>query len=248
MKPEAVISIENSGNENPRRNMAWQRLGVSEEDIAKIPKISHIISKLKGGRPQAIDFLRHSEAEEAKEFFTVYESIPQYLSELLPVEAFCFAARIDSRVICTLIFEQAQNQTQQAARMMTAANLEEIVEAGIGVAKTPEGVKDRENLLKATSFLPVPESMRISINASASASAAATAKAAAIATLPPAEDTIKRMSNRFTERFIGTESGTRPALAEGRENELNNLRPPNPREMEAIENREIMEEGEETEE
>ena len=197
------ISEERSKSEY-RIEAAYEKLGCTAEDVATVPKISHILKKIKGGVREAIEFLRHSTADEARQFFKTYEDLPKYLADTLPIEAFCFAAGVDTRTICKLIFDQALEQSNQAARMLTAVNLEDLVQASIDVGKQPLGQKDRENLQKAAGFLPIPDGMKINILNQNSANATSSAQAAAVATLPPAESTIRRMSDRFTERFIGT--------------------------------------------
>lgn len=230
----AEIGKEHSTSEF-RREEAYKRLGISPDDVAKVPKISHILKKIKGGNPEAIELLRHSQDKDAKEFFRVYEDLPSYLSALLPIEAFCFAAGVDTRAICKLIFNEALDQSNQAARMLTAASLEDLVQVSIDVGKAPLGIKDRENLQKAIGFLPIPDGMKINIHNSNSATATASAQAAAVASLPPAEDTIRRMSSRFNRRFIGSDSPM-VALPEAQTEEID--MPPIRRELVPIEREE----------
>ena len=214
----AEIGAEHSKSEF-RREHAYKKLGISPDDVAKVPKISHVLKKIKGGNAEAVELLRHSKAQEAIDFFKVYEDIPAYLAALLPIEAFCFAAGVDTRTICQLIFNEALDQSNQAARMLTAINLEDLVQTSIDVGKAPLGIKDRENLQKAIGFLPIPDGMKINITNNNSATATASAQAAASATLPPAEDTIRRMSTRFNQRFMGSES-PQAALPEAQEEEI----------------------------
>ncbi len=203
-----------------RREQAYKKLGISPDDISKVPKISHVLKKIKGGNTEAVELLRHSKAQEAIDFFKVYEDIPAYLAALLPIEAFCFAAGVDTRVICQLIFNEALDQSNQAARMLTAASLEDLVQTSIDVGKQPLGQKDRENLQKAAGFLPIPDGMKINIlNQNSSTATASAQAAAASATLPPAEDTIRRMSTRFNQRFMGSDS-PQAALPEAQEEEI----------------------------
>lgn len=219
----AEIGKEHSTSEF-RREEAYKRLGISPDDVAKVPKISHILKKIKGGNPEAIELLRHSQDKDAKEFFRVYEDLPSYLSALLPIEAFCFAAGVDTRAICKLIFNEALDQSNQAARMLTAANLEDLVQTAIDVGKQPLGQKDRDNLLRIADLLK--DGTKVSVNTSVTATASA--QAAAVASLPPAEDTIRRMSSRFNRRFIGSDSPM-VALPEAQTEEID--MPPIRREM-----------------
>lgn len=209
LPPDFDQIAEEYSRSDARRDQAFERLGVKPDDVNKVPKISHILKKIKGGNEEAVELLRHSKADEAGEFFKVYEDLPVYLAKVLPIEAFCVAAGVDSRTICKLIFDQAMEQSNQAARMLVAANLEDLVQASINTGMEPLGIKDRENMQKAAFFLPMPEGMKINIQTSANATAAAQSSSTAVATLPPAEDTIRRLSNRFNNRFMGTET---PAL------------------------------------
>lgn len=219
--PDNVAEIGKDHNKSEyRREQAYKKLGISPDDVVKVPKISHILKKIKGGNTEAVELLRHSQDTKALEFFKVYEDIPSYLAELLPIEAFCFAAGVDSRDICKIIFNEALDQSNQAARMLTAANLEDLVQVSIDTGKAPLGIKDRENLQKAIGFLPIPDGMKINIHNNNSATATASAQSsAAVATLPPAEETIRRMSTRFNERFIGSEK-PQAALPEGEQEEI----------------------------
>lgn len=223
--PDNVAEIGAEHNKSDfRREQAYKKLGISPDDINRVPKISHVLKKIKGGNVEAVELLRHSKAQEALDFFKVYEDIPAYLAALLPIEAFCFAAGVDTRVICQLIFNEALDQSNQAARMLAAANLEDLVQVSIDVGKLPLGIEDRKNMLKATKFLE--DGPKININNSATATASAQA-AAVSATLPPAEDTIRRMSARFNKRFIGSES-PQSTLPEGESEEI--IIPPSRRE------------------
>jgi hypothetical protein len=71
-----------------------------------------------------------------------------------------------------------------------------VVEEAVGQALTPAGTREREMVLKHTGFLPTPKTSIVNVRGN---NAVVGGNQTNLAVLPPVEDTVRRMSDRFLE-------------------------------------------------
>lgn len=116
----------------------------------------------------------------------------------LPVEAYCLAAGVAPSRILELITIVCVRMASTASQIIAAINHPRVVQKSVDMALTDEGIEDRTLLHKATGFLPTSKgpSQVVNVNTSANASAQA---AATVVAAPPAENTIRRMVDRFND-------------------------------------------------
>lgn len=145
------------------RDEAYERLGVTPEQVSTVPQISHLLRRLDGGRSAAIALLRGSANPDARRFLEVYDDAPVTLRARLPIEAFCLAAGIPTYRMAGIVVEEAVRQGTMVSIVIAASNLPRIVRKTVEMALTNGGVRDREMLLQATGFLPLPRGSTIPI-------------------------------------------------------------------------------------
>jgi hypothetical protein len=198
-----------------QRALAYDMLGVPPNTVAEAPRITHLIAKIRGGLPAALEALRASDAPEARKFIARYDNLlyPSYVRRVLPLEAFAVAAGISPTRLFGVIAEAIRVQAQQLGVVKAAQRHEEIVDVSSECAANPLGVEDRMAHLKHMAFLPAAKGAQISIVTNATATATADAKAAAIAA-PAPEDTIRRIveaRQRNAQLVAGQQQALPPA-------------------------------------
>ena len=187
-----------------RRRRAYEMLGVQPNAVADAPKIGHLLAKLKDGKATALEALRASDLPEARKFISKHDNIllPSFVRKTLPFEAFCIAAGISPTRMFGVIAEVIRLQKSQLGAIRAAERHEAIVEKSSEFALDPAMVDDRMAHLKHMGFTPSPKGSTINIGVQATANAAAAAKSDA-ASLPPAEDTIRRMVEARQRAALG---------------------------------------------
>jgi hypothetical protein len=204
-----------STNAAARRATAYSLLGVSPNVVAAAPRITHLIRKIKGGWPSALEALRASDSREARSFMIRYDDLylPSYVRKVLPIEAFAVAADLSPTRLFAVIAECIRTQKQQLGAIKAAQAHEEIVEVSSQAALDADRVEDRMAHLKHMAFLPAAKGAQISIVNQASATASADAKSLAVSAESP-EATIRRMveaRQRNAQLAAGQQAALPPA-------------------------------------
>lgn len=181
-----------------RRVHGYALLRVAPNDVAAVPRITSLVAKLRGGQSAAIAYLRSSESAIARAFLAHYDNLllPDWVHSALPIEAFCVAAHVSPTLLWKEIVAQYRTVNAELASIAVSESHPDLVDRMIEWAKGPDGDKDRLHLLRHMAFLPQPKGAQVSATFNVSANSAATAQAAALPA-PPAEDTIRRLSDRF---------------------------------------------------
>jgi hypothetical protein len=143
-------------------------------------------------------YLEASDHPDARKVLNVFYSCFKIHRRVLPIEAFCVAASVSPLRILEILTATCVRLGAQASTLVAAVNHPRVVEKTVEMALTDGGHDDRADLHKAVGFLPTAKGSQTTIQVVQNASAAANAQAASAA--PPAEQTIRRLVNRFNER------------------------------------------------
>lgn len=144
-------------------------------------------------------YLQTSSDPDARKVLDAYHSIIKSFRVSLPIEAFCFAASVSPLRILEIITATCVRLGAQASSIVAAVNHPRVVEKTVEMALTDGGHEDRADLHKAVGFLPTAKGSQTVIQVTQNAQTSATAQAASVPA-PPAEQTIRRLVNRFNER------------------------------------------------
>jgi hypothetical protein len=200
---------------------AYSRLGIKPRDVERsmqiTPQLEQIYHQLKQVQHSLIlnaqepsesfpddtyYYLRASDSEDAKKVLLSYYSIPKFLRKELPIEAFCLHAGVPALRILEIVTSVCVRIGATASTVIAALAHPRVVESTIQSAMLPgaEGHADRQDLHKATGFLPTPKGNKTQININQSANASAESNVAQqFVSAPPPEQTIRRMVDRFND-------------------------------------------------
>lgn len=152
-------------SKDSRLAKAYERLGITEEECKAAPQISHILKSVEGGIPQIIEYIRGSEADEARRWVKVYDDLPISVANLLPFEAFCVAANITTKKMLEVITGACFEQATVTSNLIAKAAHPKIIKASVESAGLlgKEGWSDRQMLHQREGFAPIPKTQVINI-------------------------------------------------------------------------------------
>lgn len=174
------------------RNRALGILGLTMAQVDEVPRIRHITASV-GDSARLLEFLSGSEEPEARA--VVEQSLklsPAQLRET-PIEALCVAAEIPTRKLLGVLTSAVAEQQNAATMLLSKAMHPKIVQATVDAALLPDGTNDRRMLHLAEQFIPVPKTA-ITYNRQVLID---NRQQTAVAILPPVEQAVQRMSERF---------------------------------------------------
>lgn len=179
-----------------QRLQSYRALGVSANDVAEFPRLALSI-KSAGGKLKALEYIRSSADPAARRFISVYDNIllPVAVRRILPIEAFCVAARVTADDFRSVLARSIRTIHQFESAVKAAEAHPAIVNKSTELAQ--EGDFHHATLnMKHMGFLPAPANSRVEVNVSAHAQAASQVQSA-IVSAPSPENTIRRLVNRF---------------------------------------------------
>jgi hypothetical protein len=141
-------------------------------------------------------YLSSDDHADARKVLLAYHSIPHYCRDVLPIEAFCVAAKVSPLSILGILVGSIVRMGAAARTVIAMVNQPRVVQKSVEMALTDDGIADRELLAKATGFLPTPKGAQTIVNVAANANAAATAQSASA---PPPEQTVRTLVDLFNE-------------------------------------------------
>jgi hypothetical protein len=143
-------------------------------------------------------YLSSDDHADARKVLLAYHSIPHYCRDVLPIEAFCVAAKVSPLSILGILVGSIVRMGAAARTVIAMVNQPRVVQKSVDMALTDDGIADRELLAKATGFLPTPKGAQTIINVDNKSSATANAQSAVV-DAPPPEQTIRRLVDRFND-------------------------------------------------
>jgi hypothetical protein len=177
---------------------AFDILGVTPEEVAATGNIIKQLQVITQGVGGAIKILRDSDNPDAKRFLEYYDqgNLQDYHRKVLPIEAFCMISGMTPAHLLGVVVEAATIQGAQLGSLRAAVEFPNIVKKSVELAKTKEGVSDREFQLKHAGFLPMPKGSQTNILVHATARTGSPAQEQP-AMAPSPEDTFRRLTDRF---------------------------------------------------
>lgn len=145
-----------------RTKEAYERLGVTSEQVHVIPKITQILESIpKSGDLKGVDlalhYLRASDEQDARKWLNVYDELPKSARELLPLEAFCIASGVTPRRLLEVITGACMEYSSAVSQLIARTAHPDVVKATVHFAMDAQGVRDRQMLHQAHGFVPVPK-------------------------------------------------------------------------------------------
>lgn len=175
---------------------AWEWIGCTKADLGAIPRLSAALKNVVGSKSEIIDALRKSEAPEARKILEVIDScqVPGYI-EYLPLEAFCFVTKVPTKKFFSIVAEVLFEESQNEALLIVNQGIPQIAQATVKQALKAKGTKEKQMLLQHAKIAPVPKGSVVQIfNPQIDQST----KVQQVV-MPPAEDSVKKMSERFNK-------------------------------------------------
>jgi hypothetical protein len=133
---------------------ARNRLGITPEQMRGVARVDSILKSIEGAFERAVNALRGSREEDAREFLQKYNSIPPADLEHLTFDEICVAAGVDPRQVLTLAVDGMVKIFSMKTTLILASNLPKVTEVMIQSARTAKGVRDRRLFFEITGILP----------------------------------------------------------------------------------------------
>ena len=173
-------------------------LGIKRTDYAGVPKIEGLLREA-GVFARVWDYLAASDDEIALALIAKRRCLTQSQVNSLPFEAFCVAAKIETKRALAIITSEVFSQTEQTSLLMASAAHPDVVKATIEAAKHPTGSKERSMILSHSGFVPVPKTSVVNIHGGKNVFGGAQQNTETVAVLPPIESVVRSISDRFNE-------------------------------------------------
>ncbi len=184
------------------RTEAFELLGVTEADMLSVPKIEPLL-KQSGVLERVWNYLETSRDELARQLVAQkYKLLNASQRNSVPFEAFCVAAGLETGKVLGLIVSEVYQQNEQAALLMAASAQPDVVQATIDAAVQPAGTRERDMLHKHSGFVPVPKTSVTIVHGGKNVIGGGQQTNQTLAVLPPIEQEIRRVSDRFNERRL----------------------------------------------
>lgn len=185
---------------------AYAELDVRPADAAAIGWLTpHIAALLDGAGAADLHipndpyfYLRAAPGPIARAVMSAYDRIPCNLAKHLPLEAFVVAAAADPNQVADLICASLAAVQRRMVTVKFSSSHTAVADKTISVALTDDGWRDRVMVHKIMGALPAPKGAQTIVNVQQNA------PAIAVVAAPPAEQTIRRLSERL--------AAARPAL------------------------------------
>lgn len=167
-------------------------LEVSPEKLAGVARIEHLFKSI-GGKKNVMEYLAGSEEPEARAIISLAAKLNQHQAKAVPFEAYCIAANVTTKKMFGVIAQEVAEQSSLAMTLLSKARRTEVVGAAIDAALLPLGSADRKLVLQAEGYAPVPKTNVTNIHGNIDNRT----QTANVAVLPPIEDSVRRLSDRF---------------------------------------------------
>jgi len=183
------------------KTQAYRLLGVDEADVLMAPAITPLLKRA-GVLDRVWVYLETSSDESARLLIgQKYKIERQALRAVVPIEAFCVAAKIETKKVLALIFAEVFSQNQQVAELIAANAQPDIVQATVDRGVEPGGSRERDMLHKHSGFVPVPKTS-VTFVRNAARVITGDDNSQAVAVLSPIEKTVRDISDRFNEGLL----------------------------------------------
>lgn len=226
-RKRAPTPVKPARTASERLERAYEVLGVQQADVQALPQISHVLTKSFGKKyfTVTLEFLRGYADPDARTFLSTYDSIPETVRKLLPIEAFCLASALKPRRLLELVQGASFEQSTMSAELMSAAANPDIIKATIRNAKSYQGAADRKLLLQHSGFAPMPKNNVTNVFGGGKIVGGddnSKNLSISVGAVNQIEDKMARITNRFNVERLGL------AAAEDAPNQTDDTDTPNP--------------------
>lgn len=194
MPRQKTTAVRILSSEEQLRAEAYELLEISPAEVEQQAKIEHLFKAI-GGKDVVFNYLEGSEEPIARKVLEGRRLLDVRQLAAVPFEALCVYAKISPRKMFGLIAEEVAYQTAQASTLLARASHPDVVAATVAMSLLPSGTQERLMLHKAQGFVPVPKNSVTHVHGNQSIDARQ--QSVAVSVLPPVEDDIRRMSDRF---------------------------------------------------
>ena len=183
------------------KEQAFDLLGINEADLLMVAQIEPLLKRA-NVLEKVWEYLETSSDEMARILIAQkYKLSLKSQRDAVPFEAYCVAARLDTKKVLGLIFSEVYSQNEQAAGLMAAQAQPDIVKATIDRAVEPGGTRERDMMHKHSRFVPVPQTS-VTFVREAGKVVQGDDNSQTLTVLPPIETTVRQISDRFNERLL----------------------------------------------
>jgi len=172
-------------------HLAYTYLEIEPSAVAAAPKINHLFKHVPNGEAGVWEILEESENVEARRLLEFRNRLTQKQREAVPFEAIVIAAGMTTKHAFGVVSEAIVEHAQDASRLILHAATPEIMATVVKDAKE-NGGSAAKMLLQATNLVPRPKNTVIIHNGDN-----VRGNKNQLAVLPSAEDTGRRLGNRF---------------------------------------------------
>lgn len=147
-----------------RKDAALRALRLPADALARAPQITDILKSAFGKVKDAIAALRFSDDTAAIEFLSVYDDLPVFDRDLIPVEAICVKADVSPTAVLGACLVASKSIKGMESALLSVNNHPAVLRETIRFAMLPGGQADRKVLHEAVGFLPTPKGVAMNVN------------------------------------------------------------------------------------
>jgi len=138
-----------------RAQEARNRLGITPEQMRRVPRIAPILECVEGGVESVIEALRFShEGEAAHAFLRKYDSVAPADLPYLSIDEISIASGTDPWRLLTLAVDGLLKISVMKTQIELYGNLPGVTKAMVKIALTDKGTRDRRLLFQIAGILP----------------------------------------------------------------------------------------------
>jgi len=162
-----IAAIEEQSQTGYKRQLAYAHLGINAKDVKCMPflhadlrRIARVIRGVTHNDPSSLlvrplDCLEFSDDPDARKVLSVYRSVPTSYRKLLPIEAYCLAAKVSPGQVLEFLTVIAVREGARASAILASILHPSVVKKTVERALQEDGAKERMMLHKAVGFLAV---------------------------------------------------------------------------------------------
>ena len=140
-----------------RAQEARNRLGITPEQMRRVPRIAPILECVEGGVESVIEALRFShEGEAAHAFLRKYDSVAPADLPYLSIDEISIASGTDPWRLLTLAVDGLLKISVMKTQIQLYGSLPRVTGALVKNALADKGIRDRRLFFQITGFLPTP--------------------------------------------------------------------------------------------
>ncbi len=179
---------------SPHWTEALVLLEITEDNLAKAPKITHVL-KAANMLDNVWDYLEGSGKAPARQILEMRDRLNMAQRKNLPFEAYCVAANVRPQDALALLTVEVFDQASKASALLAASQHPAVTEATIIAALSPLGTAEKKMLHQHAGFLPVSKNTIVNVRGDGTVIGGEQKNVM----LRPVEESIRSLGDRFME-------------------------------------------------